>query len=113
MTKTEHVCRYLELSSDGTYFCGGCHKSYCLVPTVEPKAVPVHTMAGESIDHWWKCAECHARMEPQAFPDKCPWCETLRPSEKSGACPHAHTTGMTDGMAPGAEVKCLDCGEVL
>lgn len=26
----EHVCRYLELLPDGSYFCGGCEKTYRL-----------------------------------------------------------------------------------
>lgn len=32
----EHVCRYLELCDDGSYFCGGCKNSYRLAP--EPPA---------------------------------------------------------------------------
>lgn len=35
MTK-EHVCRYLELNEDGSYYCGGCQKSYRVAP-VEPE----------------------------------------------------------------------------
>jgi len=31
-TSKEHVCRYLELCPDGSYFCGGCQKIYRLAP---------------------------------------------------------------------------------
>lgn len=37
-----HVCRYLELCPDGTYFCGGCQKSWRLTP-VETKAESAYT----------------------------------------------------------------------
>lgn len=40
----EHVCRYLELNTDGSYYCGGCQKSYRLTQVEPPADLPIAQM---------------------------------------------------------------------